>query len=103
MKDESDHSSFILHPFFRLTMRTKVRRASRQAHALDGLPAARARLAGSAIDAKLLLIASLQAGTAHVVADRRAAPLDRSVQDGDQRPAQAVGLGGARVATEPGR
>src|SRR5579884_569567 len=63
-----------------LAYRTIVRGAAGQAAAFDGGAAARAGRAGSAIDAELVLIPALHAGTVHIIADARAALFNGPVQ-----------------------
>src|SRR5262249_54549226 len=89
--------------FLPLTSRTIVGRAASQADALDGPPAIRTRFAGAAVDAEFLLILSLQAGAANVIADAGAALLDGPGEDFDDRIVQAPRLGGAEVAATAGR
>src|SRR4051794_21138422 len=80
-----------------LALRAKVRRTSGQPDPLDGGPAARARLPGPSVDAKLVLVLALEPGTADVVADAGAAALDRPVQHGRNGLPQPCARGGCRA------
>src|SRR5262245_40930256 len=84
-----------------LAARAVMRRPAAQADDGDRGAAARARLALAAVDAKLFLVAARLAVAADVVADGRAAPVDRLAQHLRDRLAQAVGLGAAQVAAAP--
>src|SRR5437763_1561558 len=83
-------------------MWAKVARPPRQAGTRDRPAAARTRLPRPPVDAELFLVAALQPRAADVIADARAALLDRVVQHGFDRLAQAVRLGGAEAAAGAG-
>src|SRR5262245_21540288 len=64
-------------PGLGLAARAHVRGTAGENETGDGRLAADARFAGAAVDAELALIVALDAGTADVVADARAAFVDR--------------------------
>src|SRR5262249_61813073 len=87
----------------RLTARAEVRRAPRQADAGDRRAAARAGLAGVAVDAQLLLEGARLAGAADVVADAGAALVDGPRQHRLDGPAEAGGRAGVAAVGRAGR
>ena len=80
-----------------------MRRSTRQTQSLNRFAAPRARLACTAIDPKLMLITACPPRSAHVIADGRTASLDRTAQDRDDGPAQALRLDIAKLAAAPSR
>src|SRR5262245_8231944 len=79
---------------FLLAFRTVVRGPPREADARDWRATARARLAGPAVDAELLLVAAALARAADVIADGRTAERNGPLQHLDHRPPKPLGLGG---------
>src|SRR5262249_3700295 len=65
-----------------LAFRTVMTRPPREADTRNWLAAAGTRLARATVDPKFFLVSTLQSRTADVIADRRASPLDRTVQYG---------------------
>src|SRR5437867_1617093 len=87
-------------PLRRLAAWAEVRRAAGAADAHDGGAAAAARLAGAPVDAELVLVLAGQPLAADVIADRRAAPRDRAIQHGRDRPPQPVRRAAVEVMAE---
>ena len=75
-----------------------MRRPTRQPGEGNCCPAAATGLAGLAVNPKFLLIVSLLAVAAEVIADRGAARMDGAVQHFDNRPPKRLGLSRRRIA-----
>src|SRR5262249_34483807 len=87
----------------RLAASTEMRGTTRQTDARDRRAAARARLPGTLIDPKLLLIATLASGATHIIPDAGATLGDGPVQDPNERPTQTCGLRSRRSVRPLGR
>src|SRR5207253_8224074 len=90
-------------PWLGLAARAQVRGAAGQDDAGNGALAARARLAGAAVDAKLALVIALAAGAADIVTYARAAFGDGAAEHGLNRPAQALGVARRHFVAEQSR
>src|SRR5262245_47227635 len=88
-------------PLGRLALGTKLRTAAGEAEAADLRATRRARLARAAVDRELILEAAAKPGPADVVADGRAAGLDRTSQDRFDRFAEPIAFLGLHALAEP--